>query len=338
MIYLFSILLILLAVSLLLLKRDRRSILGGLLLGVTLLLSLLFIFFTSLFILSEHNIINSFTTLIIVYLVLPIVVLAICVGLIFNSGLMRHKEGKSLVAKLSIGLGLNILIVLPFTLYLLSTARQIPFWILGILFFLCITDLLFVLLFTSYLVYSWIYQSIPIKGVIDYIIVLGSGIRSEEVSPLLKSRLDKALSYYHQWDEQPILVVSGGQGPDEPISEAAAMKKYLLSQGVAANNILVEDRSVNTYQNMLYSKELIKQHDPAIAEKKIIFSTSNYHVLRAAGFAKRVHLKAEGVGAPTALYFLPSALIREFIGLLVQYKWGTLFLVFLCALLVFWAF
>lgn len=61
------------------------------------------------------------------------------------------------------------------------------------------------------------------KKAVDYIIVLGSGIRSEEVPPLLKSRLDKGIEYYEK-NPTAKFVVSGGQGPDEPVAEAFAMK------------------------------------------------------------------------------------------------------------------
>ena len=62
--------------------------------------------------------------------------------------------------------------------------------------------------------------------------VLGAGIFSEEVTTLLAARLDKALSVYHSQRTKPIIIVSGGQGPDEPISEALAMKRYLIAHNV----------------------------------------------------------------------------------------------------------
>lgn len=107
---------------------------------------------------------------------------------------MQTKEGKSVTAKLSAGLGLNLLIALPAFLYLLSVGTaQIPYAL-----FLLLMDLLLTFLFAAYVLYSWMYQMIPLKKAVDYIIVLGSGIRSEEVPPLLKSRLDKGIEYYEK--------------------------------------------------------------------------------------------------------------------------------------------
>ncbi len=175
---------------------------------------------------------------------------------------------------------------------------------------------------------------IPIKKQIDYIIVLGSGIKSEEVPPLLKSRLDKAIEYYVKNSSSKI-VVSGGQGADEPVSEAFAMKKYLLSQQIPEEKILVEDASTTTYENMKFSKKIIFEDWKNDKENpKILFSTNNYHVLRGALYARKAQLKAEGVGAPTALYFLPTALIREYIALLMLYKKFTISMIFLCLLMV----
>lgn len=163
-------------------------------------------------------------------------------------------------------------------------------------------------------------QMIPLQKKIDYIIILGSGVRSEEVPPLLKSRLDKGIEYY-QKNPTAKFVVSGGQGTDEPVSEAFAMRKYLHSQNIPNHQILFEDKSTTTYENMLFSKRIINEDwSDKEMPPSIIFSTNNYHVLRGSLYAQRVKLKAQGVGAPTALYFLPTALIREYIALLLHRK------------------
>lgn len=238
---------------------------------------------------------------------------------------MHTKEGKSVTAKLSAALGINLLIVIPAFFYLLSVgAMKVSPFLFIVLLFVILIDLFLSFLFAAYVLYSWMYQMIPLKKSVDYIIVLGSGIRSEEVPPLLKSRLDKGIEYYRK-NPDALFIVSGGQGPDEPVSEAFAMKKYLLSQKIPDEAILVEDQSTTTYENMLFSKKIIdsdwqlKKTDSQ-SKPSVIFSTNNYHVLRGSMYARRVHLKAEGVGSPTALYFLPTALIREYIALLAHNK------------------
>lgn len=244
--------------------------------------------------------------------------------------MMQTKEGKSFTAKLSLLLGLNLVIVFPLFLYLVSTYIPLPSWLITLLIFLCLVDIIFTGFFVAYLLYSFLYQVIPVRKTVDYIIILGAGVKSEEVSPLLRGRLDKAIEYQEKQKQKIKFVVSGGQGPDEPVSEAFAMRKYLLSQNIPNEQIIFEDQSTTTLENMLFSKKKIdeywKHNDK---EPVILFSTSNYHVLRGAMYARKANISAEGIGAPVAFYFLPTALIREFIALLVRYKYFTISVILL---------
>lgn len=79
----------------------------------------------------------------------------------------------------------------------------------------------------------------------------------------------------------------------------------------------MEDQSTNTYENMLFSKEKILAQNP---QAKVAFSTTNYHVFRSGMMARRVKMKAQGVGSKTKWYFWPNASVREFVGLLKQHR------------------
>ena len=156
----------------------------------------------------------------------------------------------------------------------------------------------------------------------DFIIILGCGIRKDGTpSPLLRGRVDRALAFAEKQQaltgKAPIFVPSGGQGPDEPISESAAMKRYLLEQGVPEERILEEDRSTDTFENMKFSREKLRAVDP---DGKVAFSTTNYHVFRGGLYARRVKMRAVGMGARTKWYFWPNAAVREFVGLLTEHK------------------
>ena len=83
----------------------------------------------------------------------------------------------------------------------------------------------------------------------DVILILGAGIFTETVTPMLASRLDRALKIYKVQSHNCNILVSGGQGPDEPISEALAMKNYLMKCGVSSSSILMESQSSSTYEN-----------------------------------------------------------------------------------------
>ena len=156
----------------------------------------------------------------------------------------------------------------------------------------------------------------------DFIIILGCGLRKDGTpSPLLRGRIDRALDFAKKQKEltgkEVVFVTSGGQGADEIISESASMKNYLISQGVDDSRIIEEDRSTSTYENMRFSKEKIAEENK---KGKIAFSTTNYHVFRSGLFARRVKMRAVGMGAKTKWYFWPNAAVREFVGLITSHR------------------
>ena len=146
----------------------------------------------------------------------------------------------------------------------------------------------------------------------------------------LADRLDKAIEVYRKDPTPPKLIPSGGQGRDETMAEAEAMHRYLTSQNIPEESILLENKSANTYQNMEFSKKLIEENG---AGSKVVFSTTNYHVFRSGVWASLAGLKAEGIGSRTKWWFWPNAFMRECVGLLVnRWKQELLFLVLLNAL------
>ena len=156
----------------------------------------------------------------------------------------------------------------------------------------------------------------------DWLIVLGCGLKRDGTpTPLLKGRLDLALDFYRRQQRETgkpaRFIVSGGQGADEVQSEAASMRDYLLSQGIADDNIVMEDRSTDTAENMRFSRQKIMD---AGVGGEVAFFTTNYHVFRAGLKARRVKLRALGAGAPTKWYFWPNAAVREFVGLLTEHR------------------
>lgn len=162
------------------------------------------------------------------------------------------------------------------------------------------------------------------EGAVDYILILGCGFRKDgTLPPLLKGRVDKAISFWKRQKElygkDAILVPSGGQGRDEVMPEAEAMQNYLLSQGIPKESILPETQSANTYQNMAFSKKLINEKSSGTGQR-IVYSTTNYHVFRSGVWAGLADLKAEGIGSSTKWWFWPNAFMRECVGLLAN-RW-----------------
>lgn len=182
--------------------------------------------------------------------------------------------------------------------------------------------------FMALALYSWVYQLIPKNFKCDFIIVHGAGlIKGQWVTPLLAHRLDKAVEVYEWSNRRAKLIVSGGQGADELISEAAAMRNYLTEVGVPESDILLEDQSTTTRENIQLSKQLIEQTWTESKRPRVLFVTNDYHVFRTSIYARQARLRAEGVGCQTALYYLPSAFIREYIALMVEYRISWLVLI-----------
>lgn len=160
---------------------------------------------------------------------------------------------------------------------------------------------------------SWVYGRRVRKMDAPYYVVLGAGlIQGEKVGKLLGNRIRAAVNAVRH--EKTILVFSGGQGPDEKISEAKAMQKYAVEElNFPIERTILENQSRTTYENLVFSSELIKE--------KFLFFTSDYHVFRAALFAANIGIEAEGGrGGKTALYYRIPAFIREFIAVLNSEK------------------
>ncbi|MBO4395851.1 MAG: YdcF family protein [Eubacterium sp.] len=158
----------------------------------------------------------------------------------------------------------------------------------------------------------------------DFIIILGCRIRPDgTLFPLLKGRADRAVTFYKKQlqatGKKAVFVPSGGRGTDEVMSEAEAVRNYLMEQGISEEQILPETESKTTHENMKFSKMLI---DERKKDAGVIFSTNNYHVFRSGMIAEQMGFHAEGIGSRTKWYYSPNAQVREFISLLAG-KWRT---------------
>ncbi len=143
----------------------------------------------------------------------------------------------------------------------------------------------------------------------DAIVVLGSGIRGEMLTVGLKNRLDSAIEYC-KGNEDALIVVSGGQGPQEDITEALAMERYLLSQGIAADRIIKEEQATSTYENFAFSKEIL---DEEFKEGySVAFVSNEYHIYRASSLAKIAGLeKTTHTHSTTVWYTVIPSTLRE---------------------------
>ena len=252
------------------------------------------------------------------FAIIPAIMLLFSVLTFSNSKYLMEKEGrkKSNLFIALVGLAtILVLVLFAVTYNLFTITHTIELLLLYIAGVFCY----FTAFYTATIVYAGMYVHRPILYTPDYIIVLGSGIIGDRVPPLLASRLKKAVQQYEKYNRKPVIIVSGGQGHDEQVSEAFAMKSYIHAHfDVPDAMVLMEDQSTTTLENMAFYKKLLEER---FETPKGIFVTNNFHVLRAGFYAKKVGLAAQGVGSPTALYYLPNAFTREFIGMLEMYKW-----------------
>ena len=160
-----------------------------------------------------------------------------------------------------------------------------------------------------------------IQGDPQIMIILGCQVKPWGPSILLQDRLDKALDYLEDHPAMTV-VVSGSQGPDEPTTEASAMYDYLVENGVAGDQILQEDRSHNTIQNLRYSLELLEQEGYDVTDDIIVVS-NGFHLTRVRMLWERVCWSDENLStlaAPSS--HVPSRLkmyIREPIALVKSF-------------------
>ena len=251
-----------------------------------------------------------------------LILLAVPFFPITNGILMYEREGHSLSNLLSLILGIVVAVgeLATFVGALIPEFAG-PEWrdnsplfrLSGISMFISMTVLYISMAFVIFMIYCVFLQLIPRKRDFDYVIIHGAGLlEGNRISKLLSDRIDKAIDVFHKDPTPPVLIPSGGKGSDEKLSEAEAMKRYLLDKGIPAHMIIEEDLSANTFENLQNSKKII---DSQTGSKYTALVTSNYHVYRALRYCRKVGLKCTGIGSHVAFYYWPSALIREFIAI-----------------------
>jgi len=157
----------------------------------------------------------------------------------------------------------------------------------------------------------------------DAVIVLGSGLRGEEVSHTLRNRLDMAVEYHFQ-NPDAFIVVSGGQGPGDVITEAFGMARYLETAGVPGDLIFQEGNSHSTYQNMRFSMAILEELFPEGYPYRVVVITNDFHIYRSVRFTRIVGMEeATSFHGNTPLIALPGALVREVAAIVKMWVLGT---------------
>lgn len=153
---------------------------------------------------------------------------------------------------------------------------------------------------------------------INYIIILGAQVRGTKITRALRKRLDTAYLYLSN-NRATTAIVSGGKGDREAITEAEAMSKYLIDKGIEPSQIIKEDRSRNTFENILYSKPLLR------GNSTVAIVTNGFHMFRALSLAKKQGLlQVQGISAPTDKILAVNYYVREAIGVMKDKLLGNI--------------
>ncbi len=259
--------------------------------------------------------------------------LAVPFFLIYNGIVMIMKEGRRVSHALSLVLGIAIFIgeALSIVFVILYTITHDPadldamyhsaWFIAGVMFIL--TVIYVSMSFLVFMLYTLFLHIVPRTRDFDYVIIHGAGLlKGNRISRLLEDRLNKAIDIYRMDPTPPKLIPSGGKGTDETVSEAEAMKEYLLEHDIPESDIILEDKSRTTYENLRYSKQILDEQE---GRKYTALVTSNYHVYRALRYCRKIGLSCTGIGSRVAFYYWPSALIREFIAIHAEKKHAVMF-------------
>lgn len=151
----------------------------------------------------------------------------------------------------------------------------------------------------------------------SYLIILGAGLHGSEVPPTLQERLLKGIEYLEKHPDTKV-IVSGGQGFGEDITEGEAMERYLISKGIDAGRIIKEDKATSTMENFVFSKEILKKAEGKDITR-IVVITSDFHMLRAKMLARRAGFEPYGITCSTPVSVVVNNHIREYFALIKSF-------------------
>ena len=160
-----------------------------------------------------------------------------------------------------------------------------------------------------------------------YIMVLGTTVYEEGPCYLLRQRLKEAAKWADVYKDAKI-IVTGGQGKQEPFPEGVEMKRYLVEVlGVDEGRIIVEDKSMNTFENMTFSGEILENADAdfSYADTPVLIVTNNFHMYRSIQIAKKAGFEnISGAPSGTYIYLFPHYMVREFCAILKNLALGRM--------------
>ena len=238
--------------------------------------------------------------------------------LMFNGVVLIRREGRRLSNLLCLAAGLALIATPMAAAALVATANPWSLLAAALMFCACAYLGVFLLIFLSQTVVQRIWGGRRAMPHPDVVVVHGAGLINGQVGPLLGSRVKGGIDAWRDEDALrpgvPLLVMSGGQGPDEPVSEARAMADYAIARGIPAERILLEDRSTTTRQNIAYTRDLLAER--GMVDPQVLLVTSSFHAVRTAILASDMGVPWAVAPARTAWFYIVNAWLREYVAVL----------------------
>ncbi|MCC4329800.1 YdcF family protein [Limosilactobacillus reuteri] len=208
---------------------------------------------------------------------------------------------------------LNLVVVLPIFAFLL---KNLPIQSVSWLSALAVTtiDVLSTLNLILFCVFSSCTRLQKCPTTVQDFLVLGAAVKHGQVPPVLATRLDKAISCWENHQSAKI-IVSGGIVQKAKVSEAEVMAAYLIAHGIPARKIIRETQALNTWQNLTFASQLIKP------QEMVVVVTSDFHVLRARAYARKLGLNWSFVSSKTPWRYCPLTFIRDYLGIIRDHWW-----------------
>ena len=238
--------------------------------------------------------------------------------LMFNGVVLIRREGRRLSNLLCLAAGLALIATPMTAAALVATANPWALLLAALMFCACAYLGVFLLIFLGQTVVQRIWGGRRTVPHPDVVVVHGAGLINGKVGPLLGSRIQGGIEAWRDEDAlrpgAPLLVMSGGQGPDEPVSEARAMADYAIARDIPAERILLEDRSTTTRQNIAYTRDLLAER--GMADPQVLLVTSSFHAVRTAILASDMGVPWAVAPARTAWFYIVNAWLREYVAVL----------------------
>ena len=238
--------------------------------------------------------------------------------LMFNGVVLIRREGRRLSNLLCLAAGLALIATPMTAAALVATANPWALLLAALMFCACAYLGVFLLIFLGQTVVQRIWGGRRAMPHPDVVVVHGAGLINGKVGPLLGSRIKGGIEAWHDEDAlrpgAPLLVMSGGQGPDEPLSEARAMADYAIARGVPPERILLEDRSTTTRTNISCTRDLLAER--GMVDPQVLLVTSSFHAVRTAILASDMGVPWAVAPARTAWFYIVNAWLREYVAVL----------------------